>query len=164
MNDVDCCDPQIRAEKGHHAPDCTDPASWFDDRVVALSVACPKPQGCGQHIGTRCVTPQGYGAKVHAVRVLVARGGTPKPVAAGGRPSHTQADILAAALAHDGVYMMCGYQLHGVDRLKRSMKAMVDKGWFTFVTSHQHEDEYRITDDGRAAHGRYDMWMNGGRG
>lgn len=154
-----CCDPTERARVGHHSPACTDWFGFFDDREHGLTAACPAPR-CQQPAGKRCVTASGYAAATHRARVIVARGGTVRPVNAGGRPSHLQADILAAALADGGVYMLCGYSLSGVDRLRRSVRAMQDKGWMRFVKSHDHEDEYRVTDDGRVAHARYETWMS----
>lgn len=159
MTEPDCCDPADREHAGHHSPTCTDWIGFYDDREHALTVACPAPR-CRRPSGSKCVTASGYAAATHRVRIVVARGGTVRPVNTGGRPSHLQADILAAALANAGVYLLCGYNLSGVDRLRRSVRAMQDKGWIRFAGSREHEDEYRITGDGRAAHHRYEQWMS----
>lgn len=154
-----CCDPATRRAAGHHAPACTDLIGYFDDRELALTVGCPKPKGCGQPAGQRCVTEGGYGARTHRVRLVVARGGAVAPVRKDGRPSHSQADMLAAAAADGGIFLLCGYNFHGVPAQKRTMKALVDKGWMEFREYGQHEDRYELTNDGRNALARYREWM-----
>jgi hypothetical protein len=158
-----CCDPTERAKAGHHAAKCTDLLGYLDDRELALKVECPKPRGCGRPAGQGCVTAQGYATTTHRPRLVVARGGTPPPVNKKARPSHTQADMLAAATANGGVFLLCGYNFHGVDQQRRTMKSMVDKEWFEFRESLAHEDRYEITNDGRNALARYEEWMTGGR-
>lgn len=157
-----CCDPVEREKAGHHAATCTDLSGYLADRPLALKVACPEPKGCGRPAGKKCVTAQGYSTPVHKIRVIVARGGTPTPVNKGARPSHNQADMLAAAIANGGIYLLCGYNFHGVDQLRRTMRACVTKQWFELREYGQHEDRYEITNAGRNAHARYQEWMDGG--
>lgn len=158
-----CCDPAERRKAGHHAPACTDLIGYFDDRELALKVACPTPKGCGRPAGKGCVTEQGYSARTHRVRLVVARGGTPTPIKKDGRPSHSQADMLAAAAANGGIFLLCGYNFHGVDAQRRTMVAMRNKGWMEFRESGPHEDRYEMTNDGRNALARYQEWMCRGR-
>lgn len=156
-----CCDPAGREKAGRHAATCKDPWGFYEDREIGLAVACPLPRGCGRPAGQGCVTAQGYSSAAHRVRIVVARGGRPAPVKKDSRPSRAQADMLAAAVAGGGIYLLCGYSFHGVDRLRRSMKAMVDKDWFEFREALQAEDRYEITNGGRNALARYQEWMGG---
>jgi hypothetical protein len=156
-----CCDPAERRKAGHHAATCTDAIGYYDDRDLALTVACPTPKGCGRPIGKKCETGQGYPSRAHRVRLVVARGGQPTPVKKAARPSHHQADMLKAAMDNGGVYWLCGYNFSGVDRLRRTMRSCETKGWFEFRESGQHEDRYELTLDGREAWRRYDDWMHG---
>lgn len=157
-----CCDPDTRQKTGHHAPTCKHPWGFHEDQQTALTVPCPPPRGCGRPAGQGCVTPQGYSSRPHRVRVLTARGGTPTPVNTTARPSHPQADILDAAVAQGGIYLLPGYNFAGVDRLRRTMKGMIDKGWLEFREHLTHECRYEITNSGRDAHARYHEWMNTG--
>lgn len=161
IEDWGCCDLDARKQTGHHAATCTDGIGYYDDRELALTAACPTPKGCGQPAGKPCITGQGYPARAHRVRMIVARGGTPTPVNREARPSHHQADMLAAAVGNGGIFLLCGYSFHGVDVQRRTMTSLVTKGWMEFRESGPHEDRYEITMGGRNALGRYQDWMSG---
>jgi hypothetical protein len=134
----------------------------LDDRELALGIACPTPKGCGSPAGQGCRSPRGNPAPVHRVRLVVARGGAVGLADAGARPSQKQAGILAAAVAAGGIYWVSQYDHHGDAARRRSMRIMVDRGWFELRDSGAHDDRYEITNLGRNAYARYQEWMNGG--
>jgi hypothetical protein len=137
-----------------------------DPRVNAPQ--CPL-KTCKAAAGTTyCVTPTGFRRGFHKARLaLIETGKAPVEKPAGSltdrRPSHAQADMLAAAISRGGLFEVSGYNFHGDAGRRATMQAMADEArdWFTFSHSTAHCEVYQITDAGRAAWRRYDDWMHG---
>ena len=132
---------------------------------------CPHP-GCPAKAGNAwCYTATGFPRSMHAARLALIAGEAPKTGPADGslaarRPSHLQADILSWALADPaGRWELSGYRFRGDAQRRSAMAAMSHpaRGWFTHVKETDHGTLYEITDAGREAWGRYEIWMSGGK-
>lgn len=133
---------------------------------------CTQP-GCDAAAGDRnCYTASGWRRHPHAVRLRAmsaADVGEPEPERtpgrnAGRRPTHKQADILAAAAANGGLFETCEWAISGAAATRAAVYAMADesRGWMTDVRATADGRLYEITTAGRNALARYEHWMNGG--
>jgi hypothetical protein len=105
--------------------------------------ACTQP-GCGAAAGDRtCYTASGWRRHPHAVRMralAAADAGEPEPKKPAGRlarqrPTHKQADILAAAIHNGGLFETCEWPISGAALTRAAVYAMADeaRGWMTDV-------------------------------
>ncbi len=146
-------------------------AAVTDPRLTPMP-ACTQP-GCGAAAGDRnCYTASGWRRHPHAVRMralAAADTGEPEPERtpgrmAGRRPTHKQADILAAAVAAGGLFETCEWSISGAAATRAAVYAMADdaRGWMKDVRATKDGRLYEITTEGRNALARYEHWMNGG--
>ena len=136
--------------------------------------ACTQP-GCGAAAGDRnCYTASGWRRHPHQVRLRAmanADRGEPEPERPAGRnakrrPSHKQADVLAAAVENGGLFETCEWAISGAAATRAAAYAMADesRGWMKHVRATKDGQLYEITTEGRNALARYQDWMNGGTG
>lgn len=129
---------------------------------VTTPTVCPMKTCKAGASDPYCYTTTGYRRGKHKVRLDAEAGRTRTARPRSKRPSDAGFRALDAALSNGGLLYMSNYQHHGDAQRRQTMLALADRGWIELVERGQHDDTYRITDDGRAAHGRYERWMESG--